>query len=673
MSADAGDRVIGHADFIKCNGSINTGEYPRFSANHEGTQLRHFENVKFTLDITQSIVMPEFDGWELANIVQFWKPLSDDTLESVGYWWIVSARRSSISDGAIQFDLSYNAPSSMIGLGMGLKGFWQALPTQSSRVLRATPVSGEMQIFNDTKLPSMGNHAIQGDETHRIGWLSWTMIKAVNTFVGYGCQYHGATTAYDSNVITASDAAGYNTYGCPIALDEFRTPNVAAHVILAFTFNDTTKTYTAPPNTDVLKGAVRIVSEHDDYNTVTTYVTAPTIGDLMNNPANVGMSGEGSTANLIDISVSWDCPFHYRMVHVDSDDMPEGAPTMPGDVFYLYPDSTSYTQNKDSIPFVSHLPNGTDSGNTPLAYYLIQGYTGNTGGEHTEMLESMIPAYRSSTMQLTTSNLYNQSIMLHDYTGQSVSEIPQDEFVDSDTITVTVNLKVDYNGMYRELLFPHGTYITITEPHLPSTTDTWRDYQSAAMKDDRNAVLVNIGLSAASTAMGAATGGIGLAMSAGTSIAQGVVTGASQSAMQSTAMGLNNQAAQYGLAQVNAGGNNIIGAIGGIYNQHMKERAMKRAPNQAINAGYGINQLMKALENAPGIYFMRPAGFTSQKLTDYTGRFGYPAETLEQVTMQDEGYYQGIIYPNASAGLCGPRFELLNACFNNGVYFRYAS
>ena len=99
----------------------------------------------------------------------------------------------------------------------------------------------------------------------------------------------------------------------------------------------------------------------------------------------------------------------------------------------------------------------------------------------------------------------------------------------------------------------------------------------------------------------------------------------------------------------------------------MAERRAEGQPSTPYNAGYGLSYCVKSCLNPCAVWVEMPAGLTSSIDQDYTTCFGYPAEGLRSITVQ-EGYIKGRIYDNGVTR--GPRFDRMNEALQNGILFK---
>lgn len=261
MSADAGDRMIGTVQFLRCAGSLATGEYPVLSTDEDYTTyvIQSYPNCKYTEDLQQRIVLPSFDGWTKANIVH---------LENAGFYWITDARKSSIADNATEFALEFNAPMTMLSLGMSINGMWLHSPIDFTPWKQIAPVSGTVSTERTVALPRM-MRPFHGEPSYPVCWVSITTTQSL--------KY----TTYDGTTIPSSQ--GFNIYAFPAMLWEIEFYNY------------------------------RIVGMSGQYYTGDEAIF-PTISQFMAKMTDMGFTKE----TVVDISVSTQCPYDYSWSTDDS-------------------------------------------------------------------------------------------------------------------------------------------------------------------------------------------------------------------------------------------------------------------------------------------------------------------------------------------------------------------
>lgn len=630
--------MIATVDFIECAGSRSSGEYPLFGASVPSSLIQHtFSNVKFTEDLVQTIVLPEFNGWTECNMVHAYNSDGFDR-----FYWITGASRSSTVNGAIMYVLAFNAPSSMLKNGDTAKGMWTASPKQAFKQLRVKPASGTDISQRTVPLGGeMGSWETSDGVRHTLGWCQFVTTSTCNLWVGK----QGVAVTRGGLTLTASgngthimddNVDGFNIYGFPVLLDQWSKPNTALHVRIRYIADDGT-----------------IVSKD-----------APTMADVMCMIQNVGFLA----GDIQDISVSTACPYNCQIIM--------GAATAS---FMLKVDEN----DTKGITYYSHV----NDADTTLGFYLIQGDTaGRTENDvnFTAFLEAQIPdeaEYINNVVLID--NRLEQTVQVRDYSGNLVSTVPIDQCivgtpdwnaigVTAPTVSYTWNayfpisthVHTDVNGMYRHIIIGEGdtaTIITMVEPHLPSISSPWENYKAMSMNDDRNAIIANMAFSAVGTVASVATLGAAAPVMGAMSAGMGLASAGSGLAVSAGSVG-----AGVGMANaISSGAGGIAGVGQQIYAQHVKERQTQREPNQAINLGYGMNQVITAMEFPPAFVISYPENAVAQ-LDSYIARYGFPDNGENTYTI-GYGYYAGMLYSNKS--FTGMLFDELNNCMIQGVLY----
>lgn len=685
------------------------------------------DGLRFTDDPVQTIIVPEFDDWEYYNLV-FLIPVSGIEGEGAesqpvfwsdskgNYYWVTAVRRSSDTAGALEFTLEWNGPTTLASrMGtMVPKGMWQFMPTQENPNLRVRPVSGTAVPqryvgFED----AMTDWVDSKKKSHRMGWITFTTTDTCNSFFGDGGDDAGTVKEYtytrggqsinpteggavkkgegtfvwDDVHYTPyiqADIGGYNIYGFPVMLEQFDAPSSATHVgIVCFSDEHTQK------------------KDDAEYTTpITPFIRdAPTVWDVMSNQESLGFTAEA----IVDVSFSFSCPFGYEFytgstVTSDGTDWrkdPHTGEERPIIALRIDPDKAicdgdTVTNPQNSVVQVCFRPNNK----TGLPnFFICRGYTGAGDGEWRGFLTGNIPSEKKYTSNtLTIDNRYEQTVAIRDYNGVIGQEIPLDLFTvkgNTGTLVFETHIHCDYDGMFRHIIVGSGEtamQYSFDEPKLPWTANAWQSYKAQSMNDDRNAVIANLGFSVAGTLMGGVLGS-GL-MGAGATVASTVASQAGRKvgiamgpdgAISATLADPASMATQGVAGQQLAGsvgqgiGSGMMGAVQQAYGQRVKERAIQRQPTQACNMGYGLNQVIVSKEYPPGFIISYPNG-TEEQLESYIAKNGFPVQMYVPIDKGnfEVGYYQGIIYSNATVDdfpLTGIRLDMLNNAFMQGVLF----
>ena len=108
--------MISDMQFYSLPASIASGEYPLFSDSTDLTPylIHTVKDVKISADLDQDRTVPTFEGYENASMVK----------TSVGWYWVVGVRTSTMYNDSIVVSMHYCASTSMIKSGDNIKGIW---------------------------------------------------------------------------------------------------------------------------------------------------------------------------------------------------------------------------------------------------------------------------------------------------------------------------------------------------------------------------------------------------------------------------------------------------------------------------------------------------------------------------------------------------------------------
>ena len=344
----------------------------------------------------------------------------------------------------------------------------------------------------------------------------------------------------------------------------------------------------------------------------------PSMNEIMTEPE----SYTGMTASqIIDISISSRCPWNvYRS----------------GNVYMLASDLTAgYTTPTEVI------------GGSVYAYNLDNLYK----------VDGAEPIPYTASVSITLSDLERASgtVTIRDENTSSIGAIPA---AYGSSITADISVISDWTGIITYVQYA-GYRISIPEGHIPWSGTAWAEYRAYSMAYDRGAMELSINYSnervgtqlaqsAASTIQSAAMGFIGGDAVGG---ATGVIGGVTSYAISSWAT----------LKESD------ISTREARSTQLLAERRVTGQPATPYNAGYGLIYCQQCKLSPASIWVEMPAGLTESIDQDYTTCFGFPAEGLRSVTIQ-EGYIKGRIYDNGVTR--GPRFDRMNEALQNGILFK---
>lgn len=339
----------------------------------------------------------------------------------------------------------------------------------------------------------------------------------------------------------------------------------------------------------------------------------PDLDDFLSNPESYGFTASAIT----DVSISARCPYAYT----------SATSTLEG-VSY-------FTANLDDLDPIS--------AGTAIIYDLQP-----TGTAYPEIVTASLSVTRSDLERGTG------TITIRDECSNNLGVIDPAW----DTVTIKASCVPDYGSM-TTYLDVNGYLFALSEGHIPWVGDAWEEYKKYSLAYDREAmeqsinfanqrVAVNIAQSAASTIQSAAMGFIG-----------GDPLGAVAGAIGGVA--------SFGISTWATTRENQISTAENRATQELTERRVQGSAGTAYNTGYGLIYCWQCLTSPACVMVEMPAGLTASIDADYTACFGYPAEGLRSVTIQ-EGYIKGRIYDNGLAR--GPKFDRCNESLQNGLLFK---
>lgn len=601
--------MISDLSFYKLPASIASGEYPLFSDSTDLTPylIHTVKDVKISADLDQDRTVPTFEGYENASMVK----------TSVGWYWVVGVRTSTMYNDSIVVSMHYCASSSMIKSGDSIKGIW----TRRSKALGCDPkvqqaVSNSPMISNiGAQSPKMYAKTQSGKDnvsetSSRIFWVQITSSNYIK----------------NDQTVVKGHITRYGTF----ALNRDVTNSLYGY--LAW---DT--------------------SGDKDY--VPAY---PTIGDIINNiDETLGIE----SSSVMDISVIPICPYVF-----ESFDIVHTGPFVPGQPEPENEWVNQYTVlkygqavnkpwvGKDVSIVIGNIPGQTTHKTFKFRVYNLD-Y--NSGIEPLSM-EIYDPRDREDELSFTLSDmgLNLGQLQVKNWEGNIVASLP----VVSKTNTIYVNYISDSTGLYTLLRHVESKqHVIINSAKLPYLGSQWETYRTYSLDTDRKALefaqaqydkqfqmnmasavfngVVGAGLGAAS---GGPAGAVGAGVGAIGGLASGVVSGI-----------LGKEMNDMKLRQ----------------DQQLTEMRLRASPATTFNTAYGLNQLDLMERFGGGIYISLPANLSNDDFVKYIDEFGYPTEGVQTLTMT-AGYYKGrVLAQQNNKVFSGIKFERLQEEFNNGLKF----
>ena len=601
--------MISDLQFYKLPASIASGEYPLFSDSTDLTPYLIYtvKDVKISADLDQDRTVPTFEGYENASMVK----------TSVGWYWVVGVRTSTMYNDSIVVAMHYCASTSMIKSGDSIKGIWTRRSKASGYDVKVQQAVSNSPMKSDRKiqLPRMFAKSQFGindvsDAQYKMYWVQITSSNYVKS---------------DQTVVK-----GHITrYG-------------------TFAFND-----------DITDSTIKYLAW--DTSGDKDYVPAyPTIGDIINNiDETLGIE----SSSVLDISVIPICPFNF-----ESFDVVHTGPFVPGQPEPENEWVNQYTVlksgNNVNKPWVGKdvsINVGVLPGQTVTKTFKFRVYNLDLNISIEPISTTIYPPIkREDTLTFTLSDMEMNlgQLQVRNWEGNIIAALP----VVSRTNTIYIDYISDSTGLYTLLHhIESNQHVIINSAKLPYLGSQWETYRTYSLDTDRKALefaqaqydkqfqmnmasavfngVVGAGLGAAS---GGSAGAIGAGVGAVGGLASGVASGI-----------LGKEMNDMKLRQ----------------DQQLTEMRLRASPATTFNTAYGLNQLDLMERFGGGIYISMPANLSNDEFINYIDEFGYPTEGVQTLTMA-AGYYKGrVLAQQNNKVFSGIKFERLQEEFNNGLKF----
>ena len=602
--------MISDLQFYRLPASIASGEYPLFYDSTDLTPylIHTIKDVKISADLDQDRTVPTFEGYENASMVK----------TSVGWYWVVGVRTSTMYNDSIVVSMHYCASTSMIKSGDSIKGIW----TRRSKAL-GCDVKVQQAVSNS---PMMSN------------------IKA-------HLPYMYAKTQFGTDSV--SDAQS-QIYWVQITSSNYIKNDqtvVKGHITRYGTF---------ALNDDVTNSTLKYLAW--DTSGDKDYVPAyPTIGDIINDiDSKLGIE----SSSVLDISVIPICPFEYESL-----DVVYSGPFVPGQPEPENEWTNQYTVLKSgenvNKPWVGKdvsIEVGPIPGQTTLKTFKFRVYNLDYNWDIEPISVTVYnPIEREDSLTFTLSDMEMNlgQLQVKNWEGNIIASLP----VVSRTNTIYIDYISDSTGLYTLLRHVESKqHVIINSGKLPYIGSQWETYRAYSLDTDRKALefaqeqydkqfqmnmasavfngVIGAGLGAAS---GGSAGAIGAGVGAIGGLASGVASGV-----------LGKEMNDMKLRQ----------------DQQLTEMRLRASPATTYNTAYGTNQLNLMERFGGGIYIAMPANLSNDEFIKYIDEFGFPTEGV-QTLMITSGYYKGRILAEQTAEktFSGIKFERLQEEFNNGLKF----
>lgn len=601
--------MISDLQFYKLPASIASGEYPLFSDSTDlSPYLIHtIKDVKISADLDQDRTVPTFEGYENASMVK----------TSMGWYWVVGVRTSTMYNDSIVVAMHYCASTSMIKRGDNVKGIWtrrsKALgcDVKVQQAVSNSPMTSNIKV----RLPRMFAKTQFGinnvnDTESKIYWVQITSINYIK----------------NDQTVVKGHITRYGTFAL---------------------------------NNDVTNSLYRYLAW--DTSGDKDYVPAyPRIGDIINNiDATLGIE----SSSVLDISVIPICPFEFESFDVvKTGAFVPGQPEPENEWVNQYTvlkngnDKIKPWVGKDVSIDVGGLPGHTV---TKTFKFRVYNLDLNINIEPIS-IEVNEPTEHEDSLTFTLSDMEMNlgQFQIKNWEGNIIAALP----VVSRTNTININYISDSTELYTLLHhIESDQHVIINSGKLPHIGSQWETYRVYSLDTDRKALefaqaqydkqfqmnmanavfngVVGAGLGAAS---GGSAGAIGAGVGAVGGLASGVASGI-----------LGKEMNDMKLRQ----------------DQQLTEMRLKASPATTYNTAYGLNQLDLMERFGGGIYITMPANLSNDEFIRYIDEFGYPTEGIQTLTMT-AGYYKGrILAQQNNKVFSGIRFERLQEEFNNGLKF----
>lgn len=134
--------TTGSVSFYKMRGSLSSGEYPLLTSGQNLSQYHlNTQTVKYAKGLQTRVTVPQFTGWESANVAQ----MDDD------FYWVTESRESTTYNGSAEFLLDYMGPTSFFRSGASVKGAWHKTASNECPYLKQEITNGPMDYSSFTE------------------------------------------------------------------------------------------------------------------------------------------------------------------------------------------------------------------------------------------------------------------------------------------------------------------------------------------------------------------------------------------------------------------------------------------------------------------------------------------------------------------------------------------
>ena len=364
---------------------------------------------------------------------------------------------------------------------------------------------------------------------------------------------------------------------------------------------------------------------YDDATSAVYYY--PSLDEIMSDPAQSFLT---QASSIQDISISARCPYTYTTG--------------------TYNGVRCYTLTQSG----TRIPPTEPSSETKTYTYSFK--TLSAAGKYPDALISSFYYKPDSDLKIASG-----TITIRDEDTNSVGTIPGQLISmsgETSGITVEVQCIADMNSLTTYVTYG-GYTCGIQEGHIPYLGSQWDEYRAYSLAYDRQAMEQSIDFSNQRVAVGIAENAASTIQSAAMGFIGGDPIGAAAGAIGG--------AASFAISTWATQEESRISEAESRATQALAERRVQGQPCTAYNSGYGLIYAIRAIRTPASIWVEMPAGLTSSIDQDYTTCFGFPAEGLRSITIQ-EGYIKGRIYDNGVTR--GPRFDRMNEALQNGILFK---
>lgn len=179
-----------------------SGEYPLLSSASQSLTDYTIKTwtCRYTEDLEQTLIVPDFAGWSSCNVVQMGRLL----------YWVMDSRTGTDTQSSLKFTLSVCGASSLLSSGQSVTGAWSRLPTNICPYIQHQAMSSDMVFSRSVDLPDLGKDPLG----RKLFWVQVTAtvaiddsgtVSAQDTLTRYGF-FAGYTNGFSTAVYPSTSA-----------------------------------------------------------------------------------------------------------------------------------------------------------------------------------------------------------------------------------------------------------------------------------------------------------------------------------------------------------------------------------------------------------------------------------------------------------------------------------